>query len=91
MRINAARGGCFSSFLPGVVSDQEIIALQNSDGVEASKLFLTLMIHHHQGAISMSQGEVKQGQNRPAIAMAQSIITSQQQQIDTMKSLLASL
>ncbi len=77
--------------MPGMVSDQEITALQNSDGGEASKLFLTLMIHHHQGAITMAQNEVKSGQNPPAIAMARSIITTQQQQIDAMQNLLPSL
>jgi uncharacterized protein (DUF305 family) len=77
--------------LPGMVSDQEITALQNTEGADASKLFLTMMIHHHQGAITMAQTEVKSGQNPPAIALAQSIITTQQQQIDTMQNLLTSL
>lgn len=77
--------------MPGMASDQEITALQNSNGGEASKLFLTLMIHHHQGAITMAQTEVKSGQNPPAVAMAHSIITTQQQQIDTMQNLLPSL
>jgi uncharacterized protein (DUF305 family) len=77
--------------LPGMMSDQEITALQNAEGVEASKLFLTMMIHHHQGAIAMAQTEAKSGQNPPAIALAQSIVTTQQQQIDAMQSVLASL
>ncbi|MBV9641687.1 MAG: DUF305 domain-containing protein [Mycobacteriaceae bacterium] len=77
--------------MPGMVSEQEITALQNTEGADASKLFLTMMIDHHQGAITMAQAEVKSGQNSPAIALAQSIITSQQQQIDTMQNLLASL
>jgi uncharacterized protein (DUF305 family) len=77
--------------LPGMVSDQELTALQNTEGADASKLFLTMMIHHHQGAITMAQTEVKSGQNPPAIALAQSIITTQQQQIDTMQNLLTSL
>jgi uncharacterized protein (DUF305 family) len=39
----------------------------------------------------MAQTELKSGQNPPAQALAQSIITSQQQQIDTMQNILVSL
>jgi uncharacterized protein (DUF305 family) len=66
-------------------------ALQNAQGVEASKLFLTQMIKHHQGAISMAQNEINSGQYPATIAMARSIVTSQQQEIDTMNKLLTSL
>jgi len=65
--------------------------LQNAQGVEASKLFLTQMIKHHQGAISMAQNEINTGQYPAATAMAHSIVTSQQQEIDTMNKLLTSL
>jgi uncharacterized protein (DUF305 family) len=77
--------------VPGMMSDQEMTALQNADGVQASKQFLTMIIQHHQGAITMAQTEQKSGQNPPALTLAQSIITSQQQQIDTMQSTLAAL
>ena len=36
--------------------------LQNAQGVEASKLFLTQMIAHHEGAITMAQKELRTGQ-----------------------------
>ena len=50
-----------------------------------------MMIHHHQGAITITQTEVKSGQDPPAVALAHSIITSQQQQITTMQNVLATL
>lgn len=50
-----------------------------------------MMTHHHQGALTVAQTEQTSGQNPPARASAQSIITSQQQQIDTMQNILASL
>lgn len=49
------------------------------------------MITHHQGAIDMAQNEAKNGQYQAAVEMAKSIITSQQKEIDTMKSVLSSL
>jgi uncharacterized protein (DUF305 family) len=75
----------------GMMSEQDMTALKNAKGTEASKLFLTQMIAHHEGAISMAQSEIKDGQYPPAVAMARSIVTSQQQEIDTMNSILASL
>ena len=38
--------------MPGMLADQDITALQNAQGADASKLFLTGMIQHHQGAIA---------------------------------------
>src|ERR1700754_548275 len=43
----------------GMMSDEDMTALQNAQAVEASKLFLTRMIAHHQGAITMAQTEIK--------------------------------
>ena len=73
------------------MSQTDMDALKNAEGVEASKLFLTQMITHHQGAIDMAQNEAKNGQYQAAVEMAKSIITSQQKEIDTMKSILSSL
>jgi uncharacterized protein (DUF305 family) len=77
--------------MSGMLPDQAVAALQNAQGVDASRQFLTGMIQHHQGAIAMAQDEIKSGQYPPAIALAHSIVTGQQQQITTMQELLASL
>lgn len=77
--------------MSGMMSDQDMAALRNAQGVEASKLFLTQMIAHHQGAITMAQDEIKSGQYPPAVAMAQSIVTSQQKEIDEMNGILGTL
>jgi uncharacterized protein (DUF305 family) len=75
----------------GMMSDQDMAALQNAQGVEAGRLFLTQMITHHQGAIRMAQNEINTGQYTAAVALARSIVSSQQQEINTMQSMLASL
>jgi uncharacterized protein (DUF305 family) len=77
--------------MPGMLPDQDMAALQNAQGVDAGKRFLTGMIQHHQGAIAMAQDEIKSGQYPPAVALAHSIATSQQQEITTMQGILASL
>jgi uncharacterized protein (DUF305 family) len=75
----------------GMMSEQDMNDLKSADGVEASKLFLTQMITHHQGAITMGTDEIKNGQYPPAVSMAQSIVTGQQQEITEMQGILASL
>ena len=77
--------------MSGMMSEQDMQALQNAQGLDASKLFLTQMIEHHQDAITMAQNEIKSGQYQPAIGLARSIVTNQQQQINTMQSILGSL
>ena len=79
------------SGMSGMMSDQDMAALQNAQGTEASKLFLTQMITHHEGAITMAQTEIKDGQYPAAVELAKAIITAQQKEIDTMKGILATL
>lgn len=77
--------------MEGMMSEQDMQALQSAQGLEASKLFLTQMIQHHQGAITMAQNEIHSGQYTPAITLAQSIVANQQHEIDTMQTILKSL
>jgi uncharacterized protein (DUF305 family) len=77
--------------MEGMMSPADMQALQNAQGIEASKLFLTQMIKHHQGAITMAQNEIKNGQFPDAVTLAKSIASSQQKEIDTMNQILGSL
>jgi len=77
--------------MAGMMSPADMDALNNAQGIAASKLFLTQMITHHQGAITMSDKEIKQGRFPAAISMAESIVASQQKEIDTMNQILSEL
>jgi uncharacterized protein (DUF305 family) len=77
--------------MPGMLSDQVMDDLKNAQGVDASKRFLTGMIECHQGTIAMAQDEIKSGQYPPAVALAHSIASREQQENTTMQGLLASL
>lgn len=75
----------------GMMSQQDMDALKNASGADASKLFLSQMIQHHQGAITMATTETEQGKATDAVAMAKKIAAAQTAEITTMKQLLASL
>jgi len=47
--------------------------------------FINMMIPHHQGAIVMAKDALNKSQQPEIKRLAQSIITSQQQEIDQMK------
>lgn len=72
----------------GMMSEADMAALQNAPGPEAGRLFLEQMIEHHEGAITMAQQEIDNGQFPEAVDMARSIVTSQQAEIDEMRALL---
>lgn len=75
----------------GMMSDDDMSALDSATGADASKLFLEQMITHHQGAIDMAKSEVDGGKNVDATEMAQNIVDTQSDEITTMQELLASL
>jgi uncharacterized protein (DUF305 family) len=83
--------GDMSGHAMGMMSGDQMTALKNAEGVDAAKLFLTGMIGHHEGAITMAQDEIRDGRFAQAVDMARSIVTTQQQEIDTMRGILATM
>lgn len=75
----------------GMATEEELKQFDQAQGSEAEKMFLEMMTKHHQGAIAMARTEVSNGKNPDAVKLANSIVSSQQAEIDTMKELLAKL
>ena len=75
----------------GMMSDEDMMAMQDASGTDASRLFLTQMTAHHQGAVAMAQLEVDNGENSDAQAMAANIVKTQTAEIAVMAELLATL
>jgi len=75
--------------MDGMVSDEDMIALENARGAEFDRLFLESMIAHHEGAIQMTS-MISSSKNPAAQALADSIVSSQTEEIASMKTLLSS-
>lgn len=73
----------------GMMSDDEMGELEKASGAEFDRLFLTMMIRHHQSAVEMAQTELDKGKYPPAKTLATQITTSQNAEIEEMKGLLA--
>lgn len=75
----------------GMMSDDDMAALEQAEGSDASRLFLEQMIQHHRGAIQMAQSELGAGKNSAALDLAQKIIDDQNAEITEMQLLLDTL
>lgn len=84
-------GGMGMGGMDGMLSPAEMQSLRDAQGVDADKLFLTGMIKHHEGAITMAQNEIKNGEFPEAIELATAIVQSQQKEIDSMNEILKTL
>ena len=75
----------------GMMSEEDMAALEAATGPEAARLFLEQMILHHQGAIEMAEAELQDGKNADALALAQAVVDTQSAEITTMQDLLTQL
>lgn len=80
-----------SHSMNGMMTSADMNKLKAAEGAEASQLFLTQMIAHHEGAVEMAKNEVTDGKNADAVALAKSIVSSQEAEINVMEDLLATL
>ncbi|WP_105033430.1 DUF305 domain-containing protein [Cryobacterium aureum] len=72
----------------GMMSNDDMMALQDASGADAGALYLTQMIMHHEGAIAMAKTELSDGSSADALALAEAIVSSQSIEIAVMDDLL---
>lgn len=80
-----------SGAMPGMLSGEQMHQLEQATGPEFDRMFLQMMITHHQGAITIARtAELSAGQNPDARHLAQRIVDTQQREITEMQTLLSS-
>jgi uncharacterized protein (DUF305 family) len=77
--------------VPGMMSLEEMEKLERATGRDFDRLFLSMMIRHHQGAIQLAQQETTRGASAEAKRVAQNVSTAQSGEVREMKQLLAQL
>ncbi|MEX1218439.1 MAG: DUF305 domain-containing protein [Acidimicrobiales bacterium] len=83
--------GMDSMMMAGMMSEADMAKLEQSSGASFDRLWLELMVLHHEGALEMVPDEISGGKNPDVIALANTIATSQQAEINEMNALIASL
>ncbi|WP_115789753.1 DUF305 domain-containing protein [Arthrobacter silvisoli] len=77
--------------MEGMLSEEELAKLDAAQGKEAARMFLTQMIAHHEGAVTMAKDQAANGKDHAAVKLANAIVTAQQAEIKEMRELLATL
>lgn len=72
----------------GMMSGTDMRALGSASGAQFDRLWLTGMIAHHKGAVTMARKVLKDGKSSDVTALARNIVTSQTAEITIMKRLL---
>lgn len=73
---------------PGMMSAGDMAAFAKLKGAALDRRFLTMMIEHHEGAVTMAKDEQAKGAHGPAKDLAASIVSTQQDEIAETKVLL---
>ena len=84
-------GGAGMNMGTGMMSEAQMNQLRGATGADFDRMFLTMMVEHHQGAVAMSRTELDKGRYGPAKQLAQAITDAQQKEIAEMQGLLGSL
>lgn len=74
----------------GMMSMDEMTQLETATGAGFDRMWVQMMIKHHEGAVAMARTELSQGSNGQAKQLAQAIIDAQSTEIATMRALLKS-
>lgn len=77
--------------MAGMMSPEQMEELGAAEGTEFDRMFLEMMIAHHEGATEMAMTEQAEGENPQAIELAEEIEAAQTEEIAQMQELLQSL
>jgi len=74
--------------MPGLATDEQLASLDSANGVEAERIFLTLMIAHHEGGIEMADAVLARSEVPQVRAFASGMLQTQQSEVDAMQAML---
>ncbi|MFF2730803.1 DUF305 domain-containing protein [Streptomyces sp. NPDC058008] len=74
--------------MPGMATEEQIGQLRAARGKAFDRLFLELMITHHQGAVTMAAEALADGNNVLVEEMANDVVAQQSVEIDRMRNLM---
>ena len=75
----------------GMMAPEEMTQLAAASGIQFDRLYASMMIAHHDGAIQMARDESFKGANPDARALAKAIIKSQTDEVATLQAIVQRL
>ena len=74
--------------MPGMATREQLDQLRAADGVAAERLFLTLMIAHHEGGVAMADAALAQARTTEVRTLAAAISSAQASEITLLQRML---
>ena len=74
--------------MPGMATPAQLVELRAADGVAAERLFLRLMIAHHEGGVTMAEAAVAQARTDEVRTLAAAIVAAQSSEIQVLQRML---
>ena len=75
--------------MKGMATPTQLAALEAAEGFEADRMFLELMIVHHEGALEMAERAVRHGSNAFVRTSGKHVLVEQEREVAAMSALLA--
>ncbi|WP_307793634.1 DUF305 domain-containing protein [Actinotalea soli] len=80
--------GSTAQDMPGMATQAQLDALGSAEGVEAERIFLSLMIPHHRGGVEMAEVALERAQQPEVVRLAESIVVAQEAEIAVLERML---
>ncbi|MFC7490153.1 MULTISPECIES: DUF305 domain-containing protein [unclassified Knoellia] len=74
--------------MPGMATAEDIANLTAARGVDADRIFLSLMIEHHRGGVEMADAVLARSDRAEVVTLARSMKLAQSSEITTMQQML---
>jgi uncharacterized protein (DUF305 family) len=74
--------------MAGMLSEEDLAALGAATGAEFERMWLTMMIEHHEGAVDMAEDQLADGSDAEARELAEEIVDVQEAEIARMEGML---
>lgn len=81
-------GAAPDGLMPGMATRAELTALAEADGVEAERIFLGLMIPHHEAGVAMAEAAVDMAEQDVVRDLAGAIVTAQEAELTVLREML---
>ncbi len=81
------QGGHDHASMPGMATEKQLAQLRAARGEDFDRLFLELMVIHHEGAVGMATEVLSQGNNVQVEEMATDVLAQQTAEIGRMRDL----
>lgn len=84
----AASSGAEAEPMPGLASKADMERLRAATGKDADAIFLTLMISHHRGGVTMAEAAVQRAATENVRSLATKMVAAQATEITAMQQML---